>query len=759
MPYFAICAIKAYMLKILFFSLVFLMPLRAETSGTITGAILEPDGKTPIQGADVYLIQIERGTISQIDGRFTIEDLPFTELSLKVSMIGFKDVNKLFELDKPNYDLGKILMVRDTLIADQIIVDSHLELQPKTSASSIYITGEEYQKNLKSSLALTIEEETGLAVRSMGQGVTQPILRGYSGDRFLLTENGVTTGDMSHTSIDHTVSVDMASFNKIRIIRGPEALLYGSNTIGGVIDISRQVNESSKFKKPRVQSVFGTESSNSGLFGNIVYYLPIGYKNQFRFSLLERNAKNQMTPNGALKNTALSNRELVGSYSYFGQKFRSTISFEKINMAYGIPGSPEGHIDGVDIDLNKNTQKFHFHKEISLMGFQTLDIDQRFINYEHTESEKGSYKPSVILEQRLFSLQNILRGQGLHIGSQFQHRYFQPAGFYWTPHTKELNIAAFGLIEKKIDRYFFQISSRIEYQSVIPELFHGVSNIEISEVVERNFSLISAGLTVYRNWDYWELSFGTMLTGRAPGIEDLFSDGPHLGVYAYEIGEPLLNKEKTTGFELSLKGRSDKSEVRITGYQNFSPNYHLSRPLGNCDEEFILGESHPCAGAEFIEWGAGSSGWLYKYKLSGIRTAIYGFESELKYKLFGSINLFGKISMIRGENLSDGTPLEYIPPDKYFLSTELDLNPISVLLILKKVSAQNRLGEFETKTNGYFIANMSLTYSLNRTSLKHKVILGLDNIFNQEYYNHLSSVKEIMPEKGRSLRILYRIFF
>ena len=115
--------------------------------------------------------------------------------------------------------------------------------------------------------------------------------------------------------------------------------------------------------------------------------------------------------------------------------------------------------------------------------------------------------------------------------------------------------------------------------------------------------------------------------------------------------------------------------------------------------------------------------------------------------------------MIRGENLSDGTPSEYIPPDKYFLSTELDLNPISVLLILKKVSAQNRLGEFETKTNGYFIANMSLTYSLNRTSLKHKVILGLDNIFNQEYYNHLSSIKEIMPEKGRSLRILYRIFF
>ena len=117
------------------------------------------------------------------------------------------------------------------------------------------------------------------------------------------------------------------------------------------------------------------------------------------------------------------------------------------------------------------------------------------------------------------------------------------------------------------------------------------------------------------------------------------------------------------------------------------------------------------------------------------------------------------MSIIRGQNLSENNHLEYIPPDKYFLLTELDLNPISTLLTLKKVSAQNKIGEFETKTEGYFIANISLIYTLNKTNLKHKIILGLDNIFNQEYYNHLSTIKEIMPEKGRSLRILYRIFF
>ena len=72
-------------------------------------------------------------------------------------------------------------------------------------------------------------------------------------------------------------------------------------------------------------------------------------------------------------------------------------------------GSPEGHIDGVDIVLNKNTQRFNFHKEVSLFNFKTFDIDQRFIKYDHSESEKGSSFPSVILEQDVLSVQSTLK--------------------------------------------------------------------------------------------------------------------------------------------------------------------------------------------------------------------------------------------------------------------------------------------------------------------------------------------------------------
>ena len=674
-------------------------------------------------------------------------------------MIGFRDVTKSLKLDEDINDIGKVFMVTDTIKIEEIVVDAHHELQPKSFSSNIYITGGQYHSNLKSSLALTLEEETGLSIRSMGQGTTQPVLRGYSGDRFLLTEDGITAGDLSNTSIDHTVSMDMASYNKVRVIRGPETLLYGSNTIGGVINVSRQIDSETRFKKPSLQGILGTESSNSSLFGNVVCYLPLNYQHQLRFSLLSRNTGDQISPIGPLANTALSNFEVTGSYSYFGKDYRSTFSYGQLAMNYGIPGSPEGHISGVDIDMNKNTQKFNVHKDISFLGFQTLDIDQRYINYGHTELEKGSSYPSVILDQQIFSLQNTLKGPKLHIGSLFQYRNFQAGGFYWTPDTKEFNIAVFGLVEREIYNFTLQLSSRAEYLSVIPDVQHRLSNIDTSQVLQRDFPIFSAGIGVFRNWKNWEFTFGTMLTGRAPGIENLYSDGPHLGTYAYEIGQPTLDLEKTIGLEASLEHHTDKSEIRLTGYQNFSPNYHISSKMGECEEEFVDGEGHPCAGADFIEWGSGSSGWLYKYQMQGLRVSIYGLESELKYKLTNSINLYGSISSIRGENLSDNTHLAYMPPDKFLFSTELDLNPIAATLTLKKVSPQERLGEFETRTDGYFLADVSGTYIIHSSNIIHKIIFRIDNIFDQEYYNHLSRIKSIMPEKGRSIGIQYRLVF
>ncbi len=717
--------------------------------GYITGVIVSED-QTPIHGANIFSETLDIGTISQVDGRFTLSKVSQNKLSLTISMIGFKEVKNTIIMDGLSYDLGKVIMVKDTIKLNQIDVEAHHELRPHNFASNVEFYGKEYHENLKSTLATTLEKQTGLSIQSMGQATAKPVLRGYSGDRFLLTENGVTIGDLSNTSIDHAISVDMASFNNVRIIRGPESLLFGSNTIGGVIDVSRQSNLDLRFKKISFLSLVGTESSNNGAFGNFTLYLPINEQHQLRLSLLERYSDNQNSPVGVLDNTDLSNNELAVSYSYFGKSQRSTLSYEQTKMDYGIPGSPEGHIDGVDIKMSKSSQKFNYHKDISLLSFLTFDLDQRFINYNHSEFVKDAASPSVSMGQKIFSLQGKFTGKQLTVGSLFQYRDFKAGGFYWTPDTEEIRMSLFGLFQKNIKDLILQISSRVEYLSVIPETsFLFLSNLNDTEVINRDFTILSGAVGLFRSWNNWELSFVTMITGRTPDLDELYSDGPHLGTYSYEIGQPNLDLERTINFEASLEHKTPKSQMRFTGYQNFSPNFHISTALGTGYEP----------GADWIEWGSGSSGWLYKYQIKGLRAQIYGFESDLRYQLNNLIYFGGSISVTRGNNLSQNRALEYMPPDKVQFSTEFDLNPLSVSLNLKKVFPQTRLGEFETKTDGFFIMNLNGSYTIQSSKISHKFIFQLDNIFDEVYYNHLSRIKTIMPEKGRSVNIQYRLVF
>ncbi len=128
-----------------------------------------------------------------------------------------------------------------------------------------------------------------------------------------------------------------------------------------------------------------------------------------------------------------------------------------------------------------------------------------------------------------------------------------------------------------------------------------------------------------------------MSTMKAPRIEELYSDGPHLGSYSYEIGEPNLSLEKIYGVESSIRYKSNPIKMSLTTnfslitFYNYSPYYYQMNKMGECTEEIIIDQSHPCSGADYIEWGSGSSGWLYKYQIQGIESSINGIEFNSEY--------------------------------------------------------------------------------------------------------------------------------
>ena len=714
---------------------------------TLEGVVLDSKNSKPISSANIQIKDTALGTSSDENGRFSIDIDNIGSFELNISVIGYKDTTALIESEQL-IGITEFYLNQTAIEFDELDVHSHYHNKISKSPSSISIFGNKFQKSTKNSLASTLTGESGLAVRSFGQATERPILRGYSGDRFLIARDGTELNDLSATSADHAVSTEISSMDGVEIIRGPESLLYGSNTIAGVINLTPLLSNQTLVEKPVYKLILGHESSNKS---NVAYFGTIIPKGSYQFSssVSARDADNQLSPIGEVKNTALSKSDIFTSLAKYNDNGYSILSLENFEMSYGIPSSPEGHIDGVDLKMKKTSQKFKYHADINLGKYNTLDVEQGHVNYEHREFENNKSYHAVLLSHVINYFKVDISSDIFKLGGLYQRKKFIAGGFYWTPNTYEDKLAIYASKKGVIFGYDTNYSGRIEHRSIRPrsgETFF--SNLDANEVRNRQFTLVSGGVSFFKERENLSNYYQILFTSRAPSIEDLYSDGPHLGNYAYEIGDPNLKQENTLGFENTLSMFNSKSSLDFTSYLNYSPNYHISTKMG---DGYL-------PGAEWVEWGSGPIGWLYKYNLVGLEAMIYGFEPSFNTN-FGSSRISCNGSVLRGINMDDDRPLSYMPPDQVRVQYENNFFFLTNTFEAIFVSSQNRIGEFEVKTAGYNLFNYFGSYTISRNDRIHKIIFQLKNVFNQTYYNHLSKIKMIMPEAGRSLNINYRVYF
>ena len=713
----------------------------------IEGIVLNNDNQKPIAGVNIIIENGNNGVSTDNEGRFSLEIQDPSEDKLIFTMIGFKDTSIV--INQTNNDQTiKVFLNPKAIKMKAVMVHSHKESNQSKAPSSITMVGNKLEKSIISDLATTLSGESGIAIRSSGQATQRPILRGYSGDRFLITSDGFELGDMSNTTADHAVSMEISVAEGVEVMRGPETLAYGSNTIAGIINIITPFKNPKKLSSTNYKLLFGHESSNeSNLIGSDINIPFNDY--QLAISLNNRSANDQSSPIGTLKNTALEKNDLTLGLTKFGEKDLITIELKDFSMDYGIPGSPEGHIDGVDLALKNQTQKLKYHSDVNLLSFNILDLEQGYIRYGHKEYVKGSNYASVDLRQDIIYFNATLTSKNLKIGANFQNRDYFTKGFIWTPNTNEMKFSLFGVHTKNFTNKKFQFSGRVEYRSINPSADDTFfSNINPEDVRRRDYLLASFGASALKNWDNISIYNHLLFTSRAPRIEDLYSDGPHLGTYSYEIGEPNLEQENTIGFENTTSFSDNKYELKFTSYINYSSNFHVLQKEGDGYEP----------GATWIEWGSGSAGWLYKYKLYGKETLIQGFEPSTKLNL-KYFNLLANASICRGINLEDDKPLAYMPPDLLRIQIEKRISFLNNTIEGIFVSNQNKLGEFEYPTDGYKLLNYNCSYTFSKGENIHQIIFQFTNILDETYYNHLSKIKMIMPEPGRGINLRYKVNF
>jgi len=472
-------------------------------------------------------------------------------------------------------------------------------------------------------------------------------------------------------------------------------------------------------------------------------------KNQVNIFLSNRDTKNQTSPIGELDNTYSKTSNYKLGFTRYYKKSYINFVIENFNMDYGIPPSLEGHMNGVDIELEKNTFQLNYHQDFSFYIFNQFDVKYNFIDYGHKEFENLF---SVGLSKNTHNFKIDLKSSNSIIGSEINYEQFLPTGFYWTPRTNEIDFSLYGFNEKEFENFDLLSSFRVGYLSIQPAQGDiSFANLENREVKDRNFKYLSSSVGIRKFINKFEFNSWLMSTMRAPQIEELYSDGPHLGSYSYEVGEPNLELEKIYGVESAIRYKNDKLNISLTSFYNYSPYYYQMTKMGECEQEFVPGKTHPCHGADFIEWGSGD-GWLYKYKTRGVESLIKGLEFNVSYN-YQNFKVLYNFSLVRGDDLTNGLPLSYINPDKQNMAVEYKTEIMNYKIRFSKVHSQNRLGEFETFTPGAFLTDFVITYNHK----KHNITIQLNNIFDEMYYNHLSRIKDLNPEPGANIHLIYKL--
>ena len=760
--------------KILFKLIVLSNSLLFTSSYDIIGRIYDFDTQEPIQNVNIFIDDLSIGTISDKNGFFSLsgDELFSEKIQINFTIIGYEKKILLIDLSNHNdcincnsKDLGKIFIKYQPIELSPVYTHDH-ENKSK-QISDINISESEIQENLKVNIASTLSNYPNIGINSFGSVTAKPALRGFSGDRFLLTNNGNESGDLSQSSIDHVITLDISEVSKIDIIRGPKALLYGPNAIGGVINTTLLGDPSIRADRVYQRYIVGTESFNKSQYNNLMYYLPFK-KNQINFFLSSKKTGNEYSSIGELDNTNSKTFNYKTQLTNYNRLGFISFGYDNYSMNYGIPPAAGiGHANGVDILLDKKTRQVRYHTDLLIKNFNTLDINFNSINYLHLEDssiendnidevfQNGDFHVGLSKETKEIKIE--LSSNSSKLGLEINKKIFEGYGLYFTPSTKELMHSLYGYNEIKNKNFDFLYSFRFGHLNIVPNISEiQYNNIDSTDVVEKSFNTFSISFGLVKKVNNMEFNSWIMQTMRAPRVEELFSDGPHLGTYAYEIGNPGLKVEKISGIENSMSYIKNSSKFSIVTFYTVSPYYYQMSKMGNCPEALdwdpLSQTSHPCAGADFIEWGSSSAGWLTKYNSIGTKVEIGGIEIDFNYELENLLIEYN-FSALRGDNASTNQPLSYMNPDKHILSFSYKTNNADYKIKFSKIEEQNRLGEFETYTPSAFLTDVLIKYQIK----KHNIIFQLNNIFDKEYYNHLSRIKNIYAEPGRNINIIYKL--
>ncbi len=711
-------------------------------TATLQGQVSDAESAETIGFVNILVEEANRSITCDENGAFCLSGLSAGEFTVKTFRIGYQSVVKRVILQANNTTRIVLTLPKAPLLSPDIIVEA--DRAGSTSSiikPALLISDRKLYQNLGKTIAETIDYEPGISQRTMGPAPARPVLRGLDGDRLPVLEDGQIIGDLSATSADHAVVIEPVTAERIEIIRGPQALVYGSNTLGGVVNVARHSIPNSRAEHRSGSFTLQNETVNRGLVAGGDFIVPLGVFTG-RVDASIRRAYDINTPAGALPNTGIATINGSAGIGLVKSWGNAGVAAGAFDSAYGIPPDPNGgHPRGVDIVMERQHLESRLEVSTDNRFIQRLELRQSYTSYYHEELEaNGNLGMNFGVVTQTGAVRLYLQNRGVFknglIGMNGQYRDFASGGLSFTPAARELLYAIYYYREAEWRNVQFSGALRYDRKIITPEEEKYSRNTGF--IRKRSFDGYAASASIhYLPMRSIIISATVLRTFRAPGVEELFSEGPHLAAYSYDIGNADLQAETGVGMEVSTEYSKDRNKLRITLFRNHIDNYLL--PVNTGEKSWRRAD-------------------LYVYKYLGVTALMQGIEASADIHIYHNFYTSWSLGYVYGDFIYLKKPLPRIPPLEGKLGLHYTLTNFILGCTVNIADEQNRLGEFEKRTAGYAIPSLYLQYYFSTGSLLNTVTITCSNFTNTEYRQHLNRVKEVMPEPGRNFKILYKVF-
>lgn len=717
-----------------------------EDGNALSGIVIESETGETVPFVYLHVEEMNRSTTTDANGFFKIQNLPVGEIHLAVHRLGYKTKHITLNISSDE-ELEIQVSLSPTLLSSQSIEVTADELTSGSHLTHVSqkLFGDDLRQQMGATLAQTLSNVPGVSQRTMGVATGRPIIRGLGDERLSILEDGINSGDISDQSSDHAVTIESSSTQEIEIARGPAALVYGANAVGGIINVVS--NKISTNIPQRINGTYSLTGETVSTAGASSLSLSVPVKSfVINANVNGRTSLDIHTPQGVIKNSYTNTYSTTLGLSYVQDWGYIGSSLSYYDSNYGIPPDPAGHPNGVDIDMQKMQYVLKGEYVIDRDFLKVWETDFSINNYNHIEFESngsiGTEFGLVTTNLRSYVSHGelgVLEKGTMGISAEIEDYAVFGAS---TPNSNSYSFGAFIVEERDFNDLHLEAGLRFDFVRNAPKQDDPSSNI--GNITARDFSALSSSISAIYPLNEQIIVGATVLNSfRAPSLEELYSEGPHLASYSFEIGNPDLGAERGLAKELFLTYNNRFTVVEAAVYHNGFSNYLYAQDTGRRNNR------NPD---------------LNDFQFVGVEAQLYGFELSVEQQFIKNILLNGSVSYTVGRQNESTTstkqvPLPLIPPLSFKSSIKYSLKDFEIGTRVTASSEQNDLGDFETKTDGFVLLDGFASYSIMSGKLLHTFSFNITNVLNTTYYNHLSRIKELNPEAGRNFSLLYRLYF